>query len=97
MPRRGSLLVGTVGPEGTGAVYEVLDPGGPHQSICDAKTECVVDLIKRSSMTPELMYKGPELEGAKPKSNGATESTNEELLVTQGKALLKLLQDLEIE
>ena len=88
--------MGTVGPEGMGAVYEVLGPGGPHQSIQDGKTDCVVDLIERSSMTPESMYRGPELEGAKPKSNGAMESTNEELLVTKGEALLKL-QDLEIE
>ena len=43
------------------------------------------------------MCRGPELEGAKPKSNGAIESTNEELLVTKGEALLKLLQDLEIK
>ena len=89
--------MGTVGPEGMGAVYEVLGPGGPHQSICDQKTEGVVDLIKRSSMTPESVCKGPELERAKPKSNGATESTNEKLPVTKGEALLKLLQDLEIE
>ena len=97
MPKRGSLLVGTVGPEGTEAMYEVLGPGGPHQSIHDGKTECVVDLIKRSSRTPELMCKGPELKGAKPKSNGATESTNKELPVIKGEALFKLLQDLEIE
>ena len=47
----------TVGPEGTGAVYEILGPGGPQQSICDGKTERVVDLIKRSSTTPESMCK----------------------------------------
>ena len=88
--------MGTVGPEGTEVVYEVLGPGGPHQSICGGKTEHVVDLIKRS-MTPESMCKRPELEGAMSKSNGAMESTNEELLVTKGEALLKLLQDLEIE
>ena len=80
-----------------GAVYEVLCPGGPHQSIHDGKTGCVVDLIKRSSMTPESMCNGPKLEGAKLKSNGAMESTSEGLLVTKGEALLKLLQDLEIE
>ena len=89
--------MGTVGPEGMGPVYEVLGPGGPHQSICDGKTERVVDLIKRSSMTPESMCEGPELEGANPKLNSAMESTNEELPVTKGEALLKLLQDLEIE
>ena len=43
----------TVEPEGTGAVYEILGPGGPHQSIHDGKTECVVDLMERSSTTPE--------------------------------------------
>ena len=86
----------TVGPEGIGAVYEILGPGGPHQSICAGKTEHVVDLIERSSKASELMCRGPELEGAKPKPNGATnESTNEKLPVTKGEALLELLQDLE--
>ena len=42
----------TVGPEGTGA-YEILGPGGPHQSIHDGKTERVVNLMERSSTTPE--------------------------------------------
>ena len=54
-----------MGPEGMGPVYEVLGPGGPHQSICDGKTECVVDLIERYQ--PELMCKRSELEGANPK------------------------------
>ena len=94
---RGSLLVGTVGPEGTGAVYEVLGPGGPHQSIHDGKIDCVVDLIERSSMTPESMCNRPKLEGANLESNGAMESANEEFPVTKGEALLKLLQDLEIK
>ena len=49
--------MGTVGPEGTGAVYEVLGPGDPHQSICDGKTDCVVDLIERSLTAPVSMYK----------------------------------------
>ena len=79
------------------AMYKVLGPGGPHQSIHDGKTDCVVDLIERSSTTPELVCNGPKLEGAKLKSNGAMESTNEELPVTKGEALFKLLQDLEIE
>ena len=80
-----------------GAVYQVLGPGGPHQSIHNGKTDCVVDLIKRSSMTLESMCNGPKLEWAKLKSNGAMESPNEELLVTKGEALFKLLLDLEIE
>ena len=68
-----------MGPEGTGAVYEILGPGGPHQPIHDGKTEHIVDLIERSSTTPGLVCRKPELEGPKPKSNGATESMNEEL------------------
>ena len=79
-----------MGPERMGAVYEVLGPGGPHQSIYDGKMDCVVDLIERSSMTPESMCKGPKLEGSKPESSGPMESTNEELPVTKGEALLKL-------
>ena len=59
------------------------------------KTKCVVDLIKRSSTTPGSVCRKPELEGAKPKSTGATESMNEELLDKKGEVLLKLLQDLE--
>ena len=87
----------TVGPEEMGAVYEILGPGSPHQSICDGKTEHVVDLIERSSTMPGSVYKRPELEGAKPKSNGVMESMNMELPVAKGQALLKLLQDLETE
>ena len=87
----------TVGPEGTGAVYEIPGPGGPHQSIRDGKTEHVVDLIERSSTTPGLVCRKPELEGPKPKSNGAMESANEELLDKKEEPLLKLLQDLETE
>ena len=43
----------TVGPVGTEAVYEILGPRGPHQSIHDGKTEHVVDLMEISSTTPE--------------------------------------------
>ena len=46
---------------------------------------------------PGSVYRRPELEGPKPKSNGAMESMNEELPVKKGEALLKLLQDLETE
>ena len=89
--------MGTVGSEGMGAVCKILGPGGPHQSIRDGKTDCVPDLMERSSMTPESMCNRPKLEGAKPESNGAMEFTNKELPVAKGGALLKLLQDLEIE
>ena len=80
-----------------GAMYEVLGPQGPHQSIHDGKTDCVVNLIKRSSTTPDSVCNGPKFEGAKLESNGAMESTNEELLAIKGEALFKLLEDLEIK
>ena len=70
---------------------------GAHTNPFVMEKQSVVDLIERSSMTPESLCRGPELEGAKPKSNGARESTNEELPVTKGEALFKLLQDLEME
>ena len=87
--------MGTVGPEGTGAVYEIVGPGGPHESIHDGKIECVVDPIKRSSTTLGLVCGKLELEGSKPRSNGAMELVNEEL--PDGKEGVKLLKDLETE
>ena len=86
-----------MGPEGTGAAYEILDPGGPHQSIPDGKTECVVDPIERSSTALGLVCGKLELEGPKPRSDGATEFMNEELLDGKEGALVKLLKDLETE
>ena len=75
----------TVEPEGTGAVYEILGPGGPHQSIHEGKTERVVDLIDRSSTMPGSVYRRPGLEGAKPKSNGAMEIMNKEFQLQKEK------------
>ena len=80
-----------------GAMYEVLGPGGPHQSIHDGKTDCVVNLIERSSTTPDLVCNRPKFEGSKLESNGTMESANEEHPVIKGEALFKLLQDLEIK
>ena len=54
--------MGTVEPERTGAAYELLGPGGPHQSICDGNTECVVNPIERSSSTLGLLCEKLELE-----------------------------------
>ena len=86
-----------MGPEGTGAAYEILGPGSPHQSICDGRTECVVDPTERSSTTPRLVCEKLELEGPKPRSNGAMEFMNEELPDGKGGVLVKLLKDLETE
>ena len=80
-----------MGPEGTEAVYEILGPGGLHQSIHDGKTKCVVDLIKRSSTTLGLVCRKLGLEGPKPRSNSATAFMNEELLDEKG-ALVMLLK-----
>ena len=52
-----------MGPEGRGAVYGILGPGGPHQSIHDGKTKCAVDLTKRSSTTLRSVCRTLELEG----------------------------------
>ena len=82
-----------MGPEETEAVNEILGPGGPHQSIHDGKTECVVDLIKRSSTTLGLVCGKLELEGPKPRSNGAMAFTNEELPDEKEGALVMLLKD----
>ena len=76
-----------MGSEWTGTLYEVLGPQGPHQSIHDGKTDCVVDLIKRSSTTPDSVCNGPKFEGAKLELDGAMESANEELPVIKGEAL----------
>ena len=84
--------MGTVGPEGTEAVYEILGPGGPHQSTHDGKTECVVVLIKRSSTTLGSVCRKLELEGPKPSSDGAMVFMNEELLDGKEEALVMLLK-----
>ena len=97
MPGEGSLIVEAVGPEGAGAAYEMLGLGGPHQSICGGKTECVVDLIERSSTTLGSVCGKLEPEGPKSRSRGATEFMNGELLDGKKETLVKLLQDLETE
>ena len=89
--------MGTVGPEGTEAAYERLGPGGPHQSIRDGKTECVVDLNERSSTTLGLVCGKLEHEGPKPRSNGAMAFTNEELLDGKEGALVMFQKYLETE
>ena len=86
-----------MGPEGTGAAYEILGPRGPHQSICDGNTKCVVDPIKRSSTKLGLVYRKLGLEGPKPRLNGAMGFMNEELPDGKEGALVKLLKDLETE
>ena len=83
--------------EETEAVYEILGPGGPHQSIPDGKTECAVDLIKKSLTTLGSVCRKLELEEPKPRSNGAMAFMNEELPDEKEGALVMLLNDLETE
>ena len=72
-------------------------PKGPHQSIHDGKTDCVVNLIERSSATSDSVYDRPDFEGIKLESNGAMGFANEEYPDIKGDALLKLLPDLEVK
>ena len=97
MPEEGFIMVETVEPEETGTVYEILGPGGPNQSICDEKNECVVDLTKRSSTTQGIVCGKLKLEGPKPRSVGATGFMNEELSDGKEGVLVMLLKDVETE
>ena len=83
-----------MGPEVTEAAYEILGPGGPYQSICDGKTMCVVDLIKRFSTTQGSVCRKLELEGPMSRSNSTMAFMNEDLPDEKG-ALVMLLKDPE--
>ena len=73
-----------------GAMEEVLGLRGPHQSICSGKTDCVVNLIERSSTTLDSVCNRPEFEGTKFKSDDTMEFADEEYPGMKGDALLKL-------
>ena len=59
--------------------------------------QTVVDLIERSSTTPDSVCNRLKFEGTKLETNGAMESANEEYPVVKRGVLFKLLQDLELE
>ena len=80
-----------------GAMYEVLGPGGPHQSICGERTDCVVNLIERSSTTLDSVCNRPEFEGTKFESKDIMGFADEEYPNMKGDALLRLLPDLAVE
>ena len=80
-----------------GAMYEVLGPGGLHQSICGGKTDWAVNLIERSSTTLDSVCNKPEFEGTKFKSKDTMGFADEENPNTKGDALLRLLSDLAVE
>ena len=80
-----------------GTMYEVLGPGGPHQSIHGGRMDCAVDLIERSLTTLDSVCNGPELEGAKFEPKDTMGFAEEEYPSMKGGALLRLLSDLAVE
>ena len=75
----------------------VQGPGGPHQSICSGKTDCVVNLIERSLTTLDSVCNRPEFEGTKFESRETMEFSDEEYPSMNRDALLRLLPDLAVE
>ena len=78
-------------------MYEVLGPGGLHQSIHGERTDCVVNLIERSLTTLDSVCNRPEFEGTKFKSKDTMGFADEEYPSMKGDALLRLLPDLAVE
>ena len=93
----GLLLVEIVKSDWTGAMYEVLGPGGPYQSICSERIDCAVDLIERSLTALDSVCNRPELEGTKVQSKDTMGFADGEYPIMKGGALLRLLSDLAVE
>ena len=80
-----------------GAMYEVLGPGGLHQSIHGGRTDCVVNLIERSSTTLGSVCNRPEFEGPKFESKDTMGFADEEYPGTKGDTLPRLLPDVAVK
>ena len=93
----GLLLVEIMKSDWVGAMYKVLGPGGPHQSIHSERTDCVVNLIDRSLTTLDSVCNRPEFEGTKFESKDTMGFVDEEYPGKKGDALLRLLPDLAVE
>ena len=93
----GLLLVEIMKSDWAGAMYEVLGPGGLHQSICSGRTGCVVNLIERSLTTLDSVCNKPEFEGTKFESKDTMGFTDEEYPGTKGDTLLRLLPNLAVK
>ena len=78
-------------------MYEVLGPGGPHQSIHSGRMDCVVDLIERSLTTLDSVCNKPESGGTEFVLRDTMEFTDEEHPYIKGDALLKLPPNLAVE
>ena len=79
-----------------GAMYEVLGPGGPHQSICGGRIDCVVNLIERSSTTLDSVCDRPEFGRTKFESKDTKGFADEEYPSMKGDAILRLLPELTV-
>ena len=77
-------------------MYEVLGPGGPHQSIHGGKADWAVNLIERSLTAPGSVYKKLEFGGTKFEANDAVGFVNEGYSGIKEDMLLRLLLDLAI-
>ena len=93
----GLLLVEMMKSDWVGAMYKVLGPGGPHQSIHSGRIDCAVNLIERSSTTLDLVCNKSEFEGTKFKSKDTMGFTDEEYPNMKGDALLRLLLELAVK
>ena len=93
----GLLLVEIMKSDWAGVTYEVLGPGGLHQSICGGRTDCVVNLIEKSLTTLDSVCNRPEFEGTKFESKDTMGFADEEYPGMKGDALLRLLPDLAVE
>ena len=78
-------------------MYEVLGPGGLHQSICGGRMDCVVNLIERSLTTVDSVCNKPELEGTKFKSKDTMGFADEGYQNMKGDVLLRLLPELAVK
>ena len=97
MLEQGLLLVEIMKSDWTGAMYEVLGPRGPHQSIHNGRMDCAVNLIERSLTTLDSVCNRPELEGTKFESKDTMAFADEEYPNMKGDALLRLLPELAVE
>ena len=90
----GLLLLEIMKSGWAGAMYKVLGPGGPHQSIHSERIDQAVDLIERSSTTLDSVCNRPEFEGTRFESKDTMGFADEEYPNMKGDALPRLLPEL---
>ena len=93
----GLLLVEIIKSDWAGAMYKVLGPGDPHQSIRSGRIDCVVNLIERSSTTLDSECNKPEFGRTKFESKDTMGFADQEYPSMKEDALLRLLPELAVE